>query len=206
MEEAAFMKVSVVEKVVVPLMIMKNSVLIAISTPDGNDNHYSVLLEKKNPDNPSERLFKVLSIGLACDACKLAKIASSCRHMVDRIPRFHDSGNRKLQRAMVSDEVYQAEQQGSVVGGGKRWTFDQEQVERAFTRPRTRLEGKEGVIYIGLDPNGGGDGKANLALTAWVFAKESEEQRVPHVVVSFRFLDDRHAFLPYSSEKNSPNS
>lgn len=56
--------------------------MLAISTPspEGNLNFYTTMMDSKDP-NTGKPLFKVLKVGLACDACQAAGIASECTHM-----------------------------------------------------------------------------------------------------------------------------
>ena len=56
--------------------------MLAISTPsdEGNMNFYTTMMESKDP-NTGKLMFKVLKVGLACEACMKAGVASSCTHM-----------------------------------------------------------------------------------------------------------------------------
>jgi hypothetical protein len=67
MEEAAHMDPKVFKTVVVPLFGVVNTAVLAISSPDDDQNYYSELLELKTKDGQS--FFKVIKIGLACDRC-----------------------------------------------------------------------------------------------------------------------------------------
>ena len=51
--------------------------MLAISTPspEGNMNFYTTMMDSKDP-NTGKPMFKVLKVGLACDACQAAGIAS----------------------------------------------------------------------------------------------------------------------------------
>jgi hypothetical protein len=67
MEEAAHMDKRVFNEVVVPLFGVINTAVLAISSPDDDQNYYSELLELKT--STGETFFKVIKIGLACDSC-----------------------------------------------------------------------------------------------------------------------------------------
>ncbi len=178
------MKSSVVDKVVVPLIVMRNSVLIAISTPDGEDNFYSVLLEKK--DAEGNMIFKVLAVGLACTGCKNRGMAAQCTHETRTKPAFHDPEAAKIQKMMVGDQTYAAEQMGVINKSGKSWTFDPAAVEAAFAIPRVKVEGSGGVVFLSVDPAGGGGGKSEFAMVAFVL--DGENRVVVCIFISFLFV------------------
>ena len=82
LEEAAFMPPSLFFEVVLPLLEVDRTSMLAISTPspEGNMNFYTTMMDSKDP-NTGKPMFKVLKVGLACDACQAAGIASECTHM-----------------------------------------------------------------------------------------------------------------------------
>lgn len=69
LEEASRLDKAVFTEVVVPLLGVKDTSLIAISTPLGEDNFYSSLLSAKKP-NSERPLFNVCSIQLLCAECR----------------------------------------------------------------------------------------------------------------------------------------
>ena len=81
LEEAAFMPPSLFFEVVLPLLEVDKTSMLAISTPspEGNMNFYTTMMDSKDP-NTGKPMFKVLKVGLACDACQAAGIASECTH------------------------------------------------------------------------------------------------------------------------------
>jgi len=68
-------------EVVLPLLEVDKTSMLAISTPspEGNMNFYTTMMDSKDP-NTGKPMFKVLKVGLACDACQAAGIASECTH------------------------------------------------------------------------------------------------------------------------------
>jgi hypothetical protein len=82
LEEAAFMDKAVFQAVCVPLLGVKDTALLAISTPDDEFNFYSELFEMKRPDG--ETLFLLIPIGLACQDCMEEGL--QCQHKLDKLP------------------------------------------------------------------------------------------------------------------------
>ena len=56
--------------------------MLAISTPDDDQNFFSALFELKKPDG--ENMFKTIRIGLSCASCLEAGLL--CQHLVDKLP------------------------------------------------------------------------------------------------------------------------
>lgn len=82
MEEAAFMSPIMFSKIVVPLLGVDRTALLAISTPDVEDNYYTSLMNVQC--NDGKPLFKVLRIGMACESCIAAGVP--CSHKIFRLP------------------------------------------------------------------------------------------------------------------------
>ena len=165
MEEAAFMKEEVFLYVIVPLMSVQYTVVLSISTPEDDQNFYSVLLSKK--DDSGMPLFRVLPIGLACESCQKSGKAADCPHNRDQLPSWKSTEAQKLQKRILPPEVYQTEALGLIVSR-KRYAFNKPSIERTFTQNRIRVCDAVGVVYIMVDPSGNGSGKSDLALIAFV--------------------------------------
>ena len=110
MEEAAFMKPSVVYKVIIPLMAVKDTAILAISTPEDEGNYYSVLLSLLNDDGTT--VFKTLAVGLSCDACRAEGKASECSHKSSDLPSWKSEDMQRLQKRVLPKEIYEAEALG----------------------------------------------------------------------------------------------
>jgi len=87
LEEASRLDQAVFQEVVVPLLGVRDTALIGISTPLDANNFYSELVESKKPDG--DPLFNVVTIRLLCDACEKAG-KTECPHNTD-IPPWKSS-------------------------------------------------------------------------------------------------------------------
>lgn len=72
---------------VAPLLIVGNTSLIGISTLLSSTNFYTRLLRLRDKVT-NVPIFKVLSVELACAACKEDGKAAECVHMLHLIPRY----------------------------------------------------------------------------------------------------------------------
>ncbi|KAK3234673.1 hypothetical protein CYMTET_55223 [Cymbomonas tetramitiformis] len=68
LEEASRLDEAVFTEVIVPLLNVRNTALLAISTPLDENNFYSTLLNMKDPITTGP-MFNVLEIKLICDVC-----------------------------------------------------------------------------------------------------------------------------------------
>src|SRR4051812_37712082 len=100
LEEAAFMPRELFEVVCVPLMGVDHTVTLGISTPDDENNYYSELFNIKTKDG--EHLFKVIPVGLACEACIASGKAEKCPHRSNVLPAWKSQEGQDLQRQLLS--------------------------------------------------------------------------------------------------------
>lgn len=86
-EEAAYMDPDVFYKVVVPLLEVRNTALLCISTPVSEFNYYDDLCTKK--DERGDFLFNVVAVRMICDYC-LAHNAEpeTCTHCETERPEW----------------------------------------------------------------------------------------------------------------------
>lgn len=90
LEEAAFMNPELFFQVVVPLLGVKNTAVLAISTPQDEFNYYTELMALK--DEKGASLFYSIVLGLVCDACK--KTGEACNHLLAMSPDWKVSARQ----------------------------------------------------------------------------------------------------------------
>jgi hypothetical protein len=146
---------------VLPLIGVKNTAVLGISTPQDELNYYNQLMESG--------FFKCIKIGLSCEAC-LSK-GVKCPHKRDRLPawkpeekqelieNFYGSGSLNAQR--MQRELY-----GQVVSS-KIYTL-QHVANRFAVLPRIKITRPLDIIHIGIDPGTGGAG-SDYAMVSLVY-------------------------------------
>lgn len=87
LEEAAQVDPAFFFETVAPLLIVGETTLIGISTLLSSTNFYTRLLRLRDKATNSP-IFTVLSVELACAACKENGKAAECVHMLHLIPRY----------------------------------------------------------------------------------------------------------------------
>lgn len=66
-------------------------------------NFYTTMMDSKDP-NTGKPMFKVLKVGLACDACQAAGIASECTHMESFRPPWKSASKFAMVKQIYSTQ------------------------------------------------------------------------------------------------------
>lgn len=153
LEEAAFIDLQVFYEIVVPLLEMDTTALIAISTPQDNQNFYSEMFELK--DARGEPFFRTIKVSLICEKCKAAGKGSSCTHNLDLIPPWKSAGKLEMVRALYGDqkELMERESMGAITQDANS-VFDMAQIDSVMQL--ATYEGDANYFFTAVDPCGGG--------------------------------------------------
>lgn len=156
MEEAAFMALDVFFEVIVPLLEMETTSLIAISTPLDGLNFYSEMFELK--DGSGAPLFNTLKQGLACEKCIRLNKSAECTHMASVIPPWKSQAKFDMVKSIYGDrkDLLARESMGQITNDAAS-VFAQGMVEKMLQRNCWVLKNKAKFVFLGVDPNGGGD-------------------------------------------------
>lgn len=155
-EEAAHCDPRLFSKHISALQTMAHVPVQAISTPDDMDNFYSKLPEIRHPVT-GKPLFKVIKIGLSCDACSDKGI--KCVHMKSHIPIWKSGDRQLIAEALIdSDEATKKQEiHGTIANSGdKVFSFSQAWIKNMCTRPPWIFNRPVQVIHVAIDPSGGG--------------------------------------------------
>lgn len=173
LEEAAFIPPNLFKNSVVPLIGVRNTAVLGISTPQDELNYYNQLMETG--------LFKTIKIGLSCDECLSKGI--KCPHRRERLPfwkpeekqelieKFYGAGTENLKK--MQRELY------GQVASSKIYTL-QHLSKRFAALPRVKINKPLRVIHIGIDPGTGGEG-SDYAMISMAYYEEC-------YVVSYRHI------------------
>lgn len=156
LEEATFIHPDVLDKLVIPLMIMVNFVVIGISSAGDNENYYSRLLDLKDEDG--KNVFVVITKNTACKACIAAGIASRCEHKKLMLPSWHSAKQRDVMKRMLGDSGaadFERENMGVVTSSNSTFVF-RDFLDNYKKAPVYELRSVCKLIWIALDPHGGG--------------------------------------------------
>ena len=102
LEEAAFIAPEVWTEVVIPLIEVKNTALVAISTPLDSSNFYSTLVTMK--DERDEPIFHVLEARAACEKCiQTLDDPSKCPHVNLERPQWKSKKTASCQGTLFRE-------------------------------------------------------------------------------------------------------
>lgn len=162
MEEASFSDDAAFYKLIVPYMGMGVFPLLAISSPEGEDNWYSNLASMKT--ETGEFLFDVLTVDLVCKRCKERGVnKEKCVHNLHRLPPWKSAEKQKKILQMMSNganaAVYMRENMGSIESSAIQYCFTKKHIDGFYHRREYHWQSFPQVIFTVVDPSGGGPSK-----------------------------------------------
>ena len=154
-EEAAYCEPQLIQEVVVPLLAMRNSVLLCISTLRESTNHYSKFFRMQARDGTP--LFRCIQFSLVCDVCARSEHPERCRHKLHELPHWCSASRVETISNMLGDDpdMFMRETLGITADSTNR-AFEEKQLQAMRSRPRILLR-DTAVIYVAVDPAGGGN-------------------------------------------------
>lgn len=156
LEEASRLDKDVFTEVIVPLLGVKNTTLLAISTPLGDENYYSAMLKMKRPNGVP--LFNTVEVRLMCQKCK-EEGKTECPHS-DGLPPWKTGDRQKLvQQLMENDKAMFMREQLGIVTSANSCAFHVPSIHTLGCETNY-VEDNEiktpDTVYIVIDPCGGG--------------------------------------------------
>jgi hypothetical protein len=178
-EEAAYMDPQVFYEVVVPLLGLRETAMIAISTILDPSNFYTKLVDMK--DAEGNGLFDVQKFELVCPACRKTETPWKCTHMTETMPPWLSEDKHTKIRNFLPQELIGRETMGITMSDATK-AFDgkivkqfeqaepvalpvnfaetlRSQVTRTTIQHDFTLHAREvpgSCIFTAVDPNGGG--------------------------------------------------
>ena len=155
LEEAAQVDPAFFYETVAPLMIVRNTCMLAISTLTSEINFYTRLVQMKDRATQLP-LFKVKKIELVCQKCKDDGKASECVHMLHMVPRWQSSDKHVKLKTVMEDrpDLIESELSGMAFNSLQQ-VFRSKDLEIMFTQPTPDyLLNQE--VHIIIDPAAGG--------------------------------------------------
>jgi len=165
-EEAAYVNADMFTRVIVPYFLLRNFVMLAISSAQDPTNWYMELLARRH--------FRSVNFGQACDKCVLEGRSKNCPHSKVSIPHWMTKANKSFVSELISDpREYAQEVLGLSVGGPKR-IFAEDLIQAFFRNPPIvidQLRPRPEMCYVFMDPAGGGP-SSEFAIVSMIRANE----------------------------------
>jgi hypothetical protein len=162
LEEAAYIDQDIFKYNVVPLMQLKYTGVIGISSPSDESNYASTLSEAQLPNG--EKIFLTHMAGLACTKCKANPTGKPCPHQkYKRIVSHKQGKNVQIAEALLDAQDVAQEIHGII---GK--------TEHLFTRwattfrdaPSAQITESVQLLHTFIDPSANGSGSDFVIVTA----------------------------------------
>jgi uncharacterized C2H2 Zn-finger protein len=151
---------------------MKNTALLCLSSPEGESNYYSGLmqLKKKNGDP----FFHTLDCFQICPRClKLDRVkAIQCTHVKSSAHWLSSKKIRELKELYKASPEDAIREFGGVVVSDYKPALRKEEVAKCFKAPRIRTEVPPAILFTMCDPNGGGP--SHMSIVTGYFAKNGD--------------------------------
>lgn len=189
-DEAGFARESMVKNVIYPLLGVKDTALLATSTPsaDGMQNYYSRLFTLKNDDGTP--VFQRHQIGLACQSCRRLGRPEDCEHNLSFQPTWKSADGGRMRRIMGS-ETFQREQQG-LMPDAKKPAFIPSYLDLLERQTDYAYGGRANLVFVAVDPAGGSSKSSELSLMLGTFNRDGAlivSSRCRRSVVARRVLE-----------------
>lgn len=150
------MSPAVFKEVVIPLLGVKDTATLAISTPDDEFNHYTKLIELQIK---GKKVFKVIRVGLSCSRCLRRSII--CIHRRSKLPAWKDVTRQEMIEAMYggseADKRLMLRETHGVTVSADIYIF--RMYMHAFKSLKPYIyKDKIQVVHVAIDPASGGTG------------------------------------------------
>lgn len=157
-DEASRVPSDIISEVIAPMLRVKNTVLIMLSTNLGKDNHYSKMFDKAKGE--FEPLFIKKQVDLMCENCKRAKKdPSECNHNEHRNPSWLSGASKKRAKFFMTSQSMYAREVLGVVMSDENSVLDSSWLDRLTNKERWSIKfDPTYVLYTYIDPSGSGKG------------------------------------------------
>jgi hypothetical protein len=163
MEEAAYIDPQLFKKVIIPLVMMKDVVLLAISSPSDEVNYCSQLMTMRNRET-GLLIFHVLLPGYQCNQCINSSTGEKCPHVYMTLPGHRSMRNLNIAISMLGNDKATIDQE--LLGKVKSATsyVFREFIAKFKKQPLREFKEDVQVCHTFIDPSGGST-KSDFAMS-----------------------------------------
>lgn len=134
---------------------MKNTCLFALSSPEGNDNYFSKLINLK-VDGKS--LFRHVQCQMICEECRKLEMEEQifCNHVKQTPHWLSSKKGARLKLLYLADPATAIKEFGGIIQDNFVPCFPRDLIHQMFSNPTYLTESTPEYVFITVDPSGGG--------------------------------------------------
>lgn len=139
-----------------PILSLKNTALLCLSSPEGDESYYSGLLNLKRPSG--ESFFNVIECIRICERCRKLERAKAilCKHVPNKAPWLSGPKMDDLKLLYKTRPEDAMREFGGMVVSNHLPALPKEQIATMFSLPRTETLAPPPFIFTTCDPSGAG--------------------------------------------------
>jgi len=163
-DEAAHIDPKLFFKTIIPILSMKNTSLLCLSSPEGDSNYYSALMNLKR-EGTDEPFFNVIECFQICKKClKLERVkAIQCTHVKSTAHWLSSRKIKELKTLYKASPEDAIREFGGVVVSDYLPALRKEDIEKTFKLENFITLAPPNFIFTCCDPTGGGPSMLSLA-------------------------------------------
>lgn len=194
LDEAAFINKAMLEEVIGPMIKVRDTIIVALSTSDKSNNWFSKVFNRN--DEQIKRLVSRMQVKFICDECEKQGFRS-CEHMSHLIPKWHDADAKELIQLFIPNEqLYAQEVLGLIIDVQQGCIFSDRDMERLFTRPKPPIQNlKSRLLLTFIDPKGLSEKQSYFAVCTVLITSTNRVLLVGFDETPATLEPDKHAFL-----------
>ena len=162
LEEAAFINENTVRDIIMPIIKLKRSCFVAISSLAKGSNLFTRMLAAREH-------MTIIEIVYICEDCQHAGVKNVCPHKLAVLPPWISEDNDFAKYLFGDDEDIAREQMG-IIAQSNMFCFKRNLVEEFISRPRVTITDPVRHVFVTIDPCGGSkkpeNGRSEFAIVS----------------------------------------
>lgn len=136
---------------------MKNTALLALSSPEGSDNYYSQLIQLQD-DKTGRSFFRIVDCFMICEACRKLERDKQilCNHVKQTAHWLSARKGQRLKSLYKTDPGTAIREFGGIIEDDFASCFRKEDIKMMYDATPAIIKYSPDHVYVAVDPNGGG--------------------------------------------------
>jgi len=165
-DEAAHIDPKLFFKTILPILSMKNTSLLMLSSPEGDSNYYSVIMNLMDEESdPPQPFFNVINCFQICKKClKLERAKQiNCTHVKSTSHWLSSRKIKKLKQLYKASPEDAIREFGGVVVSDYLPALPKDEINACFKAQHVATLAPPKYIFTCCDPTGGGPSQLSIA-------------------------------------------